>query len=183
LASVFVRLKVTGADRTRLYWSLQKKCPSPRWKRRASARRKRPPPQMALATASMESATRAKSPLFGAAFAARLKPCPSTGFLRTCLSRFSIAAAVMANHFPHALKREFPFHFCARLEGVLHPRWYGNSESAHCDPPHCNAVSPRAKMNHVLQPCCSHQTGNNELRRTPPSRSAAGSQARCGSWG
>src|SRR5271157_1141702 len=76
MTSVVVRLKVTGADRTRLYWSLQKKCPSPRWKRRASARRKRPPPQMALATGRTESATRAKSPLFDATFVARLKAVP-----------------------------------------------------------------------------------------------------------
>src|SRR5271166_7154310 len=46
-----------------LYWCCKRKCPPPRWKRRASAWSNRPPPQMALATAHPESATRAKETL------------------------------------------------------------------------------------------------------------------------
>jgi hypothetical protein len=42
----------------------------------------------------------------------------------------ALAAAVMPNHLPQALKRDSPiFRFCVRLEGVLHPSQGGNYET------------------------------------------------------
>src|ERR1019366_3794318 len=71
------------------------------------------------------------------------------------------------------------------LNEVVTIGWTGHHvhRRRYCDPPHCNAMLARARMGHVLQHSRTHQTGNNELRRTPPSRSAAGSQTCCDSCG